>query len=182
MRRTSRAGDGTRPRICQSFSSACSGPESLAPAALAALRRLARLPSARPSRDRASTARAVAPSARTICGSAPLAQLDAEMAAAYVAAKVGLPAAEQAKVTVEQHEWLRRRNACGADASCLERTLTERLGQLQTSAAGPAGIGAAPAVQDMPPAFSPQNPAPAATAAEQRGDSAAAIAYAGSTG
>jgi hypothetical protein len=50
MRRTSRAGDGTRPRICQSFSSACSGPESLAPAALAALRRLARLPSARPSR------------------------------------------------------------------------------------------------------------------------------------
>jgi uncharacterized protein len=55
------------------------------------------------------------------------------MAAAYVAAKVGLPAAEQAKVTVEQHEWLRRRNACGADASCLERTLTERLGQLQTS-------------------------------------------------
>jgi hypothetical protein len=58
MRRTSRAGDGTRPRICQSFSSACSGPESLAPAALAALRRLARLPSARPSRDRASTARA----------------------------------------------------------------------------------------------------------------------------
>jgi uncharacterized protein len=37
------------------------------------------------------------------------------MAAAYVAAKVGLPAAEQAKVTVEQHEWLRRRNACGAD-------------------------------------------------------------------
>jgi hypothetical protein len=62
----------------------------------------------------------------------PLA-LDAEMAAAYVAAKVGLPAAEQAKVTVEQHEWLRRRNACGADASCLEWTLTERLGQLQTS-------------------------------------------------
>ena len=134
---------------------------------------------ARPSFD---CARAVAPSARTICGSAPLAQLDAEMAAAYVAAKVGLPAAEQAKVTVEQHEWLRRRNACGADASCLERTLTERLGQLQTSAAGPAGIGAAPAVQDMPPAFSPQNPAPAATAAEQRGDSAAAIGYAGSTG
>jgi len=58
------------------------------------------------------------------------------MAAAYVAAKVGLPAAEQAKVTVEQHESLRRRNACGADASCLERTLTERLGQLQTSAGG----------------------------------------------
>ena len=128
---------------------------------------------ARPSFD---CARAVAPSARTICGSAPLAQLDAEMAAAYVAAKAGLPAAEQAKVTVEQHDWLRRRNACGADASCLERTLTERLGQLQTSAAGPAGIGAAPAVQDMPPAFTPQNPAPAATAAEQTGDSAAAIA------
>ncbi|MGH6798971.1 MAG: peptidoglycan-binding protein, partial [Roseiarcus sp.] len=35
----------------------------------------------RPSFD---CARAVAPSARTICGSAPLAQLDAEMAAAYV--------------------------------------------------------------------------------------------------
>jgi uncharacterized protein YecT (DUF1311 family) len=80
---------------------------------------------ARPSFD---CARAVAPSARTICGSAPLARLDAEMAAAYVAAKAGLPAAEQAKVRVEQHEWLRQRNRCGADASCLERTLTERLG------------------------------------------------------
>ena len=130
---------------------------------------------ARPSFD---CARAVAPSARTICGSAPLAQLDTEMAAAYVAARAGLSADGQAKVALEQREWLRRRNACGADASCLERTLTQRLGQLQTSAAtaGPTGIGAAPAVQDIQPAFTAQNSAPAATAAEQTGDSAAAIA------
>jgi uncharacterized protein len=129
----------------------------------------------RPSFD---CARAVAPSARTICGSVPLAQLDAEMAAAYVAAKAGLPAAEQTKVTIDQHEWLRGRNRCGADASCLERTLTERLGQLQTIAAraGPIGLGAAPAIQDLPPAFTPQSPAPAASATEQTGDSAAAIA------
>jgi hypothetical protein len=38
MRRTPRAGDGTRARICQSFSSACSGPESLTTTALASLR------------------------------------------------------------------------------------------------------------------------------------------------
>ena len=133
------------------------------------------LAGARPSFD---CARAVAPSARTICGSAPLAQLDAEMAAAYVAAKAGLSADGQAKVALEQREWLRRRNACGADASCLERTLTERLGQLQTSAAtaGPTGIAAAPAVQDMPPAFTARDPAPAASAAEQTGDLPAAIA------
>ena len=134
------------------------------------------LAGARPSFD---CARAVAPSARTICGSPPLAQLDAEMAAAYVAAKAGLSAEEQAKVTVEQREWLRRRNACGADAFCLERTLTERLRQLQMSAAtaGPSGVGAAPpGLQDMPPAFIAQNPAPAASVSEQTGDSAAAIA------
>ena len=130
---------------------------------------------ARPSFD---CARAVAPSARTICGSTPLAQLDAEMAAAYVAAKAGLPAEQQAKIAAEQHEWLRRRNGCGADASCLDRAMAERISQLQTSAAtaGPTGRGAAPAVQDMPPAFTAQNPAPAASAAEQTGDSAEAIA------
>ncbi len=107
---------------------------------------------ARPSFD---CARATAPSARTICGSAPLAQLDAEMAAAYVAAKAGLPAEQQAKVAAEQHEWLRRRNGCGADASCLERAMAERISQLQASAAtaGTSGIGAAPAVRGMPPAF-----------------------------
>ena len=130
---------------------------------------------ARPSFD---CARAVAPSARTICGSAPLAQLDAEMAAAYAAAKAGLPAAEQAKVTADQHEWLKRRNRCGADASCLGRILTERLGQLQLSEAkaGSIGEGAAPAVQDVPPAFTPQDPASSASAAAQKSDSAAAIA------
>ena len=129
---------------------------------------------ARPSFD---CARAVAPSARTICGSAPLAQLDAEMAAAYVAAKAGLPADGQAKVAAEQHEWLRRRNGCGADASCLEWALAERLSQLQARAAtaGTLGIGAAPAVRDMPPALTAPNPAPGTIATDQTGDAAAAI-------
>ena len=128
----------------------------------------------RPSFD---CARAVAPSARTICGNASLAELDAEMAAAYVAARAGLPAEEQAKVATAQREWLRRRNACGADASCLERALTERLGQLQTSA-GTAGIGAftaAPAVRDLPPAFAAPDSRAAIVAADQSGDAAAAI-------
>ena len=111
-------------------------------------------------------ARATAPSAREICANPRLAQLDAEMAAAYVAAKAGSPARRQAKVAAEQHEWLRQRNACGADASCLERTLLERLGQLQASAptAGTTGIGATPALQETP-----------AASAEQIGDAAAAI-------
>ena len=121
---------------------------------------------ARPSFD---CARAVAASARTICASAPLAQLDAEMAAAYVAAKAGLPADGQAKVEAEQHEWLRRRNACGAAAPCLERALTERRDQLQTSAGstGTAGIGAAQAVQGNPPGLAVANPAPAGIATGQ---------------
>ena len=129
---------------------------------------------ARPSFD---CARAVAPSAQTICGSAPLAQLDAEMAAAYVAAKTGLPAEQQAKVAAEQHEWLRRRNGCGADASCLERALAERIGQLQARA-GPTGtsaISAAPAVRGMPPGFTAPDSAPAAIAGDQTGDAAVAI-------
>ena len=129
---------------------------------------------ARPSFD---CARAVAPSARTICGSAPLAQLDAEMAAAYVAAKTGLPAEQQAKVATEQHEWLRRRNGCGADASCLERALAERISQLQASAGptGTSGISAAPTVRGMPPGFTAPDSAPAAIAADQTGDAAVAI-------
>ena len=160
----------------------------LSPAALAALRSVwyernrAAAPGpagvdqaiARPSFD---CARATAPSARTICGSAPLAQLDAEMAAAYIAAKAGLPTDQQAKVAAEQHEWLRRRNGCGADASCLERALAERLSQLQASAttAGATGIGAAPAVQDTPAALAASNSAPATVAADETRDAAAAI-------
>ncbi|HEY1779824.1 MAG TPA: peptidoglycan-binding protein [Roseiarcus sp.] len=112
-------------------------------------------------------ARALAPSARTICANAPLAELDAEMAAAYVAAISGSAAGRQAKLAVEQHEWLRRRNACGANAACLERSITERLGQLRTNApaAGAIGLGGTPAVQQTPVAAA-SNPTPETVAAE----------------
>jgi uncharacterized protein YecT (DUF1311 family) len=92
----------------------------------------------RPSFD---CAHAVAASARTICGNPSLARLDAEMAAAYVAAKAGLSAREQAKVALEQQKWLIGRNRCAADASCIERSMTERRDQLRLAAGtgGPTG-------------------------------------------
>ena len=106
----------------------------------------------RPSFD---CARAVAPSAKAICGNASLAELDAEMAAAYVAAKAHLSAREQAKVAIEQQKWLIWRNRCGADASCIERSMTERRDQLRL-AAGTGGLTGA--VQERFSAFGAQNP------------------------
>ncbi len=121
----------------------------------------------RPSFD---CARAVAPVTRTICGNASLAQLDAEMATAYVAAKARLSAREQAKVAIEQQKWLMRRNRCGADASCIERSMTERRDQLRL-AAGTGGL--AGAFQDRFSAFGAQNPTLASTATDR--DAAATI-------
>ena len=126
----------------------------------------------RPSFD---CARAAAPSEREICANPPLAQLDSQVASAFAAAKARAPAQQQAKVEAEQLEWLRRRNACGADASCLERMIGGRLGQLQTNAAiaGTAGNDVAAMVQDTPAAAAASNPAPATVAADQARDTAA---------
>jgi hypothetical protein len=93
------------------------------------------------------------------------------MASAYVVAKAGLSAREQAKVAIEQQKWLMRRNRCGSDASCIERSITERRDQLRLAAAGTGGLTAA--VQDRFSPFGAQNPTLSSIATDR--DAAATI-------
>jgi uncharacterized protein len=104
---------------------------------------------------------AAAPYERQICESPALAQLDSAVATAYAAAGAGVSPEDRAKVIAEQRAWLQRRNRCGADASCLEQSMTERLSQLQsTTAAGTMAGNTAAAGRDAPSSFIVPNAAP----------------------
>ena len=120
---------------------------------------------ARPSFD---CARAAAPAEFAICANPRLAQLDAEMATAFAAAKSGAPARQQAQMDAQQLQWLRRRDACGADAACLERTMSGRRAQLPANPA-PAGTVASDVTAMVQGALaaSAANPPPAPVAADQ---------------
>lgn len=69
-----------------------------------------------------------------ICGSPQLSALDAEMTSEFDLAitnttspAVGGTAADVAAMRNDQRQWLRQRNSCGANVSCLEQAYNERL-------------------------------------------------------
>jgi len=73
-----------------------------------------------------------------ICGSNQLSALDAEMTSEFDLAvsnttspAVGGTAADVAALRNEQRQWLRGRNRCGSDVSCLEQAYYTRLGHLR---------------------------------------------------
>lgn len=66
---------------------------------------------------------------RSICASPTLAGYDRSVAAAYRRA-LGLAGDDAGAVKQAQVEWLRSRDACGADAECLGKTMRERVEQL----------------------------------------------------
>ena len=83
-----------------------------------------------PSRPGFDCARAANPTERQICASPQLARLDAALSQAFGDAMGEKSFAEQAKQMAEQQRWLQQRNACGADATCIERSMTQRLAEL----------------------------------------------------
>lgn len=85
-------------------------------------------PLTRPSFD---CARAASPTERQICASPQLARLDAAMSQAFGRAKADKSFADQAKLMAEQQRWLQQRNACGADAACIEHSMTARIEALE---------------------------------------------------
>lgn len=76
-------------------------------------------------------ARASTPTEHAICGAPALAALDRALADAYRAARTGAGEAERARIRAEQIAWLGRRDACGADAACLEARMAARLAALR---------------------------------------------------
>jgi uncharacterized protein len=58
-----------------------------------------------------------------ICDSARLSRLDQELAALYFA----LPYVVREEIKGSQRRWLRRRNACGYDRSCIARSYRRRI-------------------------------------------------------
>lgn len=66
---------------------------------------------------------------RAICASATLAGYDRSVAAAY---RFALERADDEAQTIRQGQrnWIAARNACGADADCLDRSMRERIEQL----------------------------------------------------
>lgn len=66
---------------------------------------------------------------RTICGSRTLAAYDRSVAAAY---RGRLRVADKPRTAVQeaQRQWLKARDACGADAACLEQSMRQRVDDL----------------------------------------------------
>ena len=64
-----------------------------------------------------------------ICTSAALAGYDRSVTAAYRRA-LSVSGDDAASVRQEQLDWLKTRNACGADAACLEKNMRDRVDQL----------------------------------------------------
>ena len=86
-------------------------------------------------------AKAGTPTEHAICGAPALAALDSALAEAYRAARAGAGEAERARIRAEQIAWLGRRDACGADAACLEARMAARLAALRDGARGAAAAG-----------------------------------------
>lgn len=82
----------------------------------------------------AACSKAATPTEGAICANPDLKKLDTEMAAAYhqafAATQAGTPARKA--LIDSQRQWLKARDACQADASCLEGAYRERVQALRT--------------------------------------------------
>ena len=65
-----------------------------------------------------------------ICANSTLADLDRKMADTYVWLQGQLPAARRGELKRDQSRWLRQRNACGSNDTCIEGQIAERTGYL----------------------------------------------------
>jgi uncharacterized protein YecT (DUF1311 family) len=75
-------------------------------------------------------AKAQSPSEQALCKSIPLAAWDRSVAAAYRHALKTADTDAAEALRKEQSAWLAQRDACGADAACLEKAMRERVDAL----------------------------------------------------
>jgi uncharacterized caspase-like protein/uncharacterized protein YecT (DUF1311 family) len=88
-------------------------------------------PPAVPVRPSFDCGRASLPAERAICDSSRLAALDVRMTALYTGLRSRIGPAQRASLLASQRNWLHQRNACGSDASCIERRYLEQIRYLQ---------------------------------------------------
>jgi uncharacterized protein len=86
-------------------------------------------------------ARAGTPPERAICADPGLAALDLELARLYGDARAAVGDAGAEALRANQREWMRRRDACGADAFCINAQMEERIARLAAMAASGATGG-----------------------------------------
>ena len=60
----------------------------------------------------------------------PLAQLDNELSAAYVAALARLGGTQRSELVSQQRAWLQRRDACAGNSQCLQSAYRSRMDEL----------------------------------------------------
>jgi uncharacterized protein len=75
--------------------------------------------------------KAATPAEKAICGDTGLSKLDSDLNSAFISAMSA--AANPDSLRSSQRDWLKRRNACGGDAACLQRVYQERLDRLQNT-------------------------------------------------
>lgn len=90
---------------------------------------LKRRPATAAPRASFACARAGTATEKAICASHTLAGWDRSVAAAYEQALERRPD-DATRIQPEQQEWLRKRNACGADTKCLQDQMVERVSML----------------------------------------------------
>ena len=72
-------------------------------------------------------AKAASPAETAICGSYVLGQAEARMATLYSIATALVAMGQRGTIGDAQHDWIKTRDACGADTACLARAYQERI-------------------------------------------------------
>jgi uncharacterized protein len=73
------------------------------------------------------------PAERAICRNYPLGQAEARMATLFGAVTSLVPMGQRSDIGDAQRKWLKERNACGDDTTCLARAYQSRIDSLSTS-------------------------------------------------
>ncbi len=77
--------------------------------------------------------KASSPTERTICRSYPLGQAEARMATLFGVVTSLVAMGQRGDIGDAQRKWLRERNACGDDTTCLARAYQSRIAALSAA-------------------------------------------------
>jgi uncharacterized protein len=101
---------------------------------------------------------------RAICGNADLARRDRIIAERFAALRQSLDEGGRASLLTAQRDWLRHRNACGAEMACIRARMVQRNLDLARLAEAPRPAAQAAPAQAAPAQAAPAQAAPAQSA------------------
>jgi uncharacterized protein len=85
--------------------------------------------------------RAADPAQRAVCQNYSLGQAEARMATLYAIVTSLVPMGQRSNLMDQQRQWLRQRDACGGDNTCLANIYARRIGELNAAMADIASRG-----------------------------------------